>query len=135
MASTVYANVAGERSGVYRYELRPPPDPACAAVTAVAAVRASPDRRCMTSSYVGPFDGRRHPNMILDFDDAAAARDGFDRSGQVLFVDGAVRARSVRYAARKPGVSGEYSGTWGLKACEPVDKRSIYEALRGLDPY
>lgn len=151
LASAVYANLRpaygdgvsspppGSPAGIYRFELRPWSDPGCAkAKTALSGAKGPTgvsDDRCMTYKYVGPFDGQPRPNMILNFIELGASDGGFDRIGEVLFVDGAVRASSVRYSAQKSGVSGEYSGTWGVRACERVDKRSIYEALRGVHPY
>jgi hypothetical protein len=126
----------GEPNGIYRFELRPGDDPQCASYHAYAtAARIEPELggRCIVYRYVGPFDGQPRPAMMLDFTDPAVQSEGFFRSGQVLWVGGAVRATSVRYAAVRTGSI--HSGTWGVNTCERPDNRSISEQLRGVPAF
>jgi hypothetical protein len=116
----------GEASGVYRIELSGPDDPRCGPYRAYEeqmrrwnpAASVNPDRRCVVYTYVGPADVGRHAYEFARFEDEAAAVLGFRRSGEVLLVNGAPRARRTRYSAFNPNGSSEHAGGWGVKACD-----------------
>jgi len=118
----------GEPAGLYRFEIAPAADPRCVAHRAAIVAwyknipgrpMAGPDAResCVAYRYVGPFDFHPRPDMFIRFDDAALEARGIRRSGEVLFVGGQPRARSMRYEAYKPGRP-DSNGTWQSSDCE-----------------
>ncbi|MCR5881168.1 hypothetical protein [Phenylobacterium sp. J367] len=119
----------GDPVGVYRFELAPPDDPRCIARRkAVAEWDTSPppriapvvtDTRCLVWTYVGRASaGPPQRNVFVRYDDEALKAQGIRRSGEVLLVDGKVRASFARYSAAN--LNSEYPGwgSWQTPACE-----------------
>jgi len=123
---------------VYKFELAPEDDPRCVTYRRVAdeQFKGIPhnlrrdlegDQRCVVYRYIAPFDGRTRPNMFIRFRDASTEGRGITRQGEVLQIDGQVRAQFVSYGVLKPGVSSEYN--WRVGACEKPGRGLPYDLV------